>query len=73
VKKLNQYIAMGSVNCYYETVFTEMVADKSLSFESVSFDHKPWYEIDTINDLAEAEKLFPVELKTYTKHEAVYA
>ncbi len=73
VKKLNQYISVGSVNCFYETVFADMVADKSLSFESVSFDHKPWYEIDTINDLAEAEKLFPVELKTRVKLEKIYA
>jgi len=72
VKKLNQYISMGSVSCYYETVFAEMIADKSLTFESVSFDHKPWYEIDTINDLAEAEKLFPVELKTRVKLEMTY-
>ena len=73
VKKLNQYIAMGSVNCYYESVFTEMVADKSLSFESVSFDHKPWYEIDTMNDLAEAELLFPKELKNVVMHENAMA
>ncbi len=72
VKKLNQYISAGIVNCYYETVFAEMVADKSLSFESVSFDHKPWYEIDTINDLAEAEKLFPAKLKTQVKIEKTY-
>ena len=73
VKKLNQYISAGIVNCYYETVFAEMVADKSLSFESVSFDHKPWYEIDTINDLTEAEKLFTVKLKTRVKIEKTYA
>ncbi|HED37028.1 MAG TPA: phosphocholine cytidylyltransferase family protein [Ignavibacteria bacterium] len=73
VKKLNQYISEGIVSCYYETVFAEMVADKSLSFASVSFDNKPWYEIDTINDLAEAEKLFPVELKTRVKIEKTYA
>ncbi|MDM8162048.1 phosphocholine cytidylyltransferase family protein [Labilibaculum sp. K2S] len=63
IKRLNQYISEGSVNCYYETVFSEMVSDKSLKFEAVSFDHKPWYEIDTINDLAEAEKLFPIKMK----------
>jgi len=63
VKKLNQYISEGSVNCYYETVLSEMIDDKSLTFESVSFDHKPWYEIDTVNDLAEAEKLFPIKTK----------
>jgi len=73
VKKLNQYIAVGNVNCYYEAVFSEMIDNKTLSFKSVSFDHKPWYEIDTINDLAEAEKLFPVELKTRVKRERLYA
>ena len=73
VKKLNQYIDIGRVNCYYEAVFSEMIDDKSLSFESVSFDHKPWYEIDTIHDLAEAEKLFPIELKIQPKHEMVNA
>jgi len=59
VKRLNQYISAGIVNCYYETVFSEMIDGNSLSLEAVSFDHKSWYEIDTINDLVEAEKLFP--------------
>lgn len=67
VKRLNQYIADGNVNCYYETVFSEMIDDDSLSLESVSFDHKPWYEIDTIYDLAKAEKLFPIELNIQPK------
>ncbi len=73
VKKLNQYIAMGSVNCYYETVFSEMIDNKTLSFESVSFDHQPWYEIDTMNDLSETEKLFPLELKIPIKLKEIYA
>ena len=59
-KKLNQYIAEGNVNAYYETVFSALVDEKSLAFDAVSFDEKPWYEVDTILDLAEAEKLFPV-------------
>jgi len=63
VKRLNQYVEAGNVNCYYETVFSEMVDNKSLDFESVSFDHKPWYEIDNMKDLAKAEILFPRELK----------
>ncbi len=58
VKKLDQHISDGKVNDYYETVFAEMIADGSLSFEIVSFDGKPWYEIDTIEDLAKAEELF---------------
>lgn len=59
VKKLNQHISDGRVNNYYEIVFAEMIADGSLSFKVVSFDGKPWYEIDTFEDLAKAEKLFP--------------
>jgi choline kinase len=59
IEKLNQYILVGRVNDYYEAVFKQMVTEKSLSFQAVFFDHKPWYEIDTIEDLASAEKLFP--------------
>ena len=60
VKKLDQYISDGKTNYYYEIIFTEMIADGSLSFDMVSFDSKPWYEIDTIEDLVKAEKLFPL-------------
>jgi len=62
VERLDQYISVGRVNNYYETVFAEMVSDGSLCFQVVSFDNKPWYEIDTIADLTEAEKLFPAEI-----------
>jgi choline kinase len=58
VNRLDKRIADGKVNDYYEVVLAEMVADGSLSFGNVSFDNKPWYEIDTIEDLVEAEKLF---------------
>jgi NDP-sugar pyrophosphorylase family protein len=57
-ERLDQHICAGRVNDYYETVFAEMVADGSLSLQTVSFDGKPWYEIDTIEDLAEAEEMF---------------
>ncbi len=58
VNVLEKRILDGKVNDYYETVFAEMIADGSLSLEFVSFDSKPWYEIDTVEDLDEAEKLF---------------
>jgi len=58
VQRLDKSISDGKVNDYYETVFAQMIANGSLSFESVSFDSKPWYEIDTLADLAIAEKLF---------------
>jgi len=44
-----------------------MIADGSLTFKIVSFDRKPWYEIDTLEDLTEAEKLFPADPYTTTK------
>lgn len=62
VERLNQYISAGKVNCYYETVLGEMVADGNLSLKAVSFDNKPWYEIDTIEDLVKAEKLFSTDM-----------
>jgi len=61
IERLDRYISAGRVNNYYETVFAEMVADGSLSLKTVSFDGKPWYEIDTVEDLAEAEKLFSAD------------
>ncbi len=57
--RLTEHVVAGNVNEYYETVFAEMVADGSLSLEAVDFDSKCWYEIDTLEDLHEAEKMFP--------------
>ncbi len=59
--RLDRHISLGRVNNYYETVFAELVADGSLSLHAISFDDKPWYEVDTFADLAEAEKLFPAD------------
>jgi choline kinase len=59
IQKLDIQISAGNTNTYYETIFADMVSDNILSFQSVSFDSKPWYEIDTLKDLAEAKKVFP--------------
>ena len=58
VEKLDQHIAGGNVDDYYEIVFAQMIVEGSLSFDIVSFDGKPWYEIDNLADLAQAEELF---------------
>ena len=58
VDKLDQQIAGGNVNEYYEIVFAQMIAEGSLSLDIVSFDGKAWYEIDNLADLAQAEKIF---------------
>lgn len=60
-ERLDQYISTDRVNDYYEAVFAEMVADRCLSLQAVYFDSMPWYEIDTIADLAKAEKLFSAD------------
>ncbi len=57
-KRLAQYISEGRVNEYYESVFADMVADGMLSLETVFFDPDHWYEIDTIVDLNEADRMF---------------
>jgi choline kinase len=57
-RRLEQHVSAGRVNSYYETVFAELVADGALSFEAVFFDNQRWYEIDTPEDLWEAEQLF---------------
>ncbi|MCF6286581.1 MAG: phosphocholine cytidylyltransferase family protein [Candidatus Hydrogenedentes bacterium] len=55
--RLDAYISAGRVNEYYEVVFEEMIADGSLSFECVFFDTACWYEVDTLDDLHQAERM----------------
>ncbi len=55
-ERLDIYISQGRLNEYYETVFAEMVAEGTLSFDAVFFNPDLWYEIDTSVDLLEAEK-----------------
>jgi len=63
IQELDRYILAGRVNDYYEAVFRKMVAEEKLSFKAIFFDHKPWYEIDTMADLASAEIMFPSKLR----------
>jgi NDP-sugar pyrophosphorylase family protein len=57
-ERLSQYVSEGRLGEYYEVVFADMVADGSLAFDAVFFDPDRWYEIDTLADLDEAERLF---------------
>jgi len=57
IVNLNRYISSDRLNDYYECVFREMIADGNLSFDSVFFDKECWYEIDTLEDLYEAERI----------------
>lgn len=59
IKQLDSYIADERVGEYYEAVFADMVADGSLKFDAVFFDENRWYEIDTVQDLNQAELIYP--------------
>jgi choline kinase len=59
-ERLNQRVLAGRVNEYYEAVFADMVADGSLSFDAIFFDPDRWCEVDTLGDLREAERMFPM-------------
>lgn len=58
-ERLDSYVAAKRTGDYYESVFAEMIADGSMSLSPVLFDANSWYEIDTLEDLAAAEILFP--------------
>jgi len=57
-ERLRSYVVSERLGDYYEAVFTELVAEDSLTFEAVFFEANLWYEIDTPEDLLEAEKIF---------------
>lgn len=59
VVSLDQYIASGRTDVYYEMVFCELVDSKDLQLTAVTFPHSEWYEIDTVSDQAAANRLLP--------------
>jgi NDP-sugar pyrophosphorylase family protein len=61
IRRMEQRIAAGDVNSFYERVFADMVADGSLDLEAVVFDPDSWHEIDTLEDLQKVELFFRSE------------
>ncbi len=57
-ERLDRHITAGHVRDYYEIVFSELLAEGTISFQPVLFDHRRWYEIDTLANLEEAERIF---------------
>ncbi len=55
---LDAYVSAGRVNDYYEAVFRDMTVDGAFNARAVSFDDGNWYEVDTLEDLRAAERLF---------------
>ena len=61
-ERLKLHIEANNVNAYYETVIGELIEANLLHLKAVDFDNKYWYEIDTLEDLKEAEKLFSQQI-----------
>jgi L-glutamine-phosphate cytidylyltransferase len=59
-ERLERHVEAGRKGGYYETVIAELIAEGGISLEAVFFDEQRWYEVDTLEDLREAELLFPV-------------
>ena len=62
VGRLRDYVTGERLGEYYEAVFSDMVADGSLTFDAVLFDEKRWYEVDRLEDLHAAELMFPTPI-----------
>ena len=58
-ERLERHISNNKVDGYYETVFSELVSEGILHFNPVLFGTNQWYEIDTLDDLHDAEQIFP--------------
>ncbi|MCH2516371.1 MAG: phosphocholine cytidylyltransferase family protein [Dehalococcoidia bacterium] len=57
-RRLEQRIASGRLQDFYEVVFADMAAEGLLPFQAVHFDDGRWCEIDTPDDLVAADRLF---------------
>ncbi len=57
---LDGYVSAGNTNSFYEAVLSELVARGELELAVHLTGDRKWTEIDTVEDLREAEALFPV-------------
>lgn len=57
-QRLELHVSESRLDQFYETVFAEMVAERRLSLQAVMLDPGSWYEIDTLEDLRQAEMTF---------------
>ena len=59
LERLCRHIGDDRLNGYYETVLAELIDECWISLEAVFFDEACWYEVDTVDDLRAAERMFP--------------
>ncbi len=56
--ELKRLLKKGNKQCYYEQAIALAVEKRNIEIEGCVFDNENWYEIDTIDDLFAAEKIF---------------
>lgn len=59
LEKLDQHIRQQDTGSYYELIIKEAI-DTGMPFHAFETGSRKWYEIDTREDLEEAEKLFRI-------------
>ena len=55
---MNDLIDSGQKHVYYEQAIAQAVSENKYSLKAVNFNKTTWYEIDTEEDLKNAEELF---------------
>lgn len=58
-KKMDEKIAEGRINDFYEILFKGMIENNDDVFHALNIEGAKWFEIDCVEDLRIAEKLFP--------------
>lgn len=58
IPRLSDYIESGYVNDFYEAVIASLVSEGNLELEMYSAREDLWTEIDTTEDLSQAEEMF---------------
>lgn len=58
VPKLNSLVDSGQKHVYYEQAIAQAVSEDKYLLKAINFNNTAWYEIDTEEDLRNAEKLF---------------
>jgi len=58
VPELNNLVESGQKQVYYEQAIAKAVSENKYLLKAVNFNNTAWYEIDTEEDLKNAEKLF---------------
>ncbi|MCH8800578.1 MAG: phosphocholine cytidylyltransferase family protein [Chloroflexi bacterium] len=58
IPKMEEFLDEGRSDLYYEAVFANLIGSGRMDMAVMNTGNKKWAEIDTLNDLRDAEKMF---------------